>query len=86
MFSPSAPSPMSTVSEKMERSDSFDSIPEIEFIQQMVGDELRCIDHVSKQKTLENMGELIPEPLLIPDKTRFVLFPIKHADVRNQES
>jgi hypothetical protein len=32
-----------------------------------------------KQKELR--GELLPEPLLVEDKTRFVLFPIKHNDV-----
>jgi hypothetical protein len=33
-----------------------------------------------KQK--EANKELLPEPLLIEDKARFVLFPIKHNDVR----
>ena len=32
-------------------------------------------------KLKEQRGELLPEPLLTPDQTRFVLFPIKHADV-----
>lgn len=33
-------------------------------------------------KIKELNGELLPEPLLVPDRTRFVLFPIKHNDVR----
>lgn len=32
-------------------------------------------------KRLENTGRLLPEPLLLADKNRFVLFPIKHNDV-----
>lgn len=32
-------------------------------------------------KRLENTGQLLPEPLLTEDKSRFVLFPIKHNDV-----
>lgn len=31
----------------------------------------------------EMRGELLPEPLLIKDKRRFVLFPIKHTDIWN---
>ena len=68
--------------EKMsQRSNSFDSIPDAEFVESMVRDELNTIQHVSKEKERENKGELLPEPLLVPDKTRFVLFPIKHPDV-----
>ncbi len=32
-------------------------------------------------KKLELEGKLLPEPLLTADKSRFVLFPIKHTDV-----
>ena len=32
-------------------------------------------------KLRELNGELLPEPLLAADRTRFVLFPIKHNDV-----
>ena len=39
------------------------------------------IVHCSEFKLKEQRGELLPEPLLTPDQTRFVLFPIKHADV-----
>jgi hypothetical protein len=67
--------------QRMERSESFDSIPEIEFIHAMIHDELNMIDHVSEFKQKENKGLLLPEPILIPDKSRFVLFPIKHTDV-----
>ena len=36
---------------------------------------------VSEFKIKEANGELLPEPLLVEDKSRFVLFPIKHTDV-----
>jgi hypothetical protein len=36
----------------------------------------------TEAKLKELRGEMLPEPLLVEDKTRFVLFPIKHADVR----
>jgi FixJ family two-component response regulator len=36
---------------------------------------------ISELKMKENSGLLLPEPLLMEDKTRFVLFPIRHADV-----
>ena len=36
---------------------------------------------VSEFKQMEHRGELKPEPLLMEDKQRFVLFPIKHTDV-----
>ncbi len=36
---------------------------------------------ISDFKRKEMNGELVPEPLLIEDKSRFVLFPIKHNDV-----
>jgi hypothetical protein len=39
-------------------------------------------DLVTEFKKLELRGELKPEPLLTEDKQRFVLFPIKHTDVR----
>lgn len=37
---------------------------------------------ISEFKRLENNGNLLPEPLLTEDKSRFVLFPIKHNDVK----
>ena len=36
---------------------------------------------VSEFKIKEANGELLPEPLLVEDKSRFVLFPIQHTDV-----
>ena len=39
------------------------------------------VQNVSVFKQREMRGELQPEPLLTEDKTRFVLFPIKHHDV-----
>lgn len=68
----------------MQRSDSFDSIPEVEFIHDVLADESRALDHqsaISAFKVRENNGEMLPEPLLVEDKSRFVLFPIKHPDV-----
>jgi hypothetical protein len=35
----------------------------------------------SEFKRLEDSGAFLPEPLLTADKSRFVLFPIKHTDV-----
>lgn len=63
--------------------ESFDSIPEAAFIQDMLKEELELISKnlVSESKKKELRGELKPEPLLLEDKSRFVLFPIKHADV-----
>ena len=65
------------------RSPSFESIPEVDFIKQMVDDEINDINKilVSDFKKLELEGKLLPEPLLTADKSRFVLFPIKHTDV-----
>lgn len=65
------------------RSESFESIPEADFIKQLVAEQ---VDDINKSlmtdfKRLELSGKLLPEPLLIVDKSRFVLFPIKHHDV-----
>lgn len=68
-----------------DRSDSFDSIPELDFIKDMMKDELAANDQVSEYRRRELNGELLPEPLLAEDKSRFVLFPIKHTDVRSCE-
>jgi hypothetical protein len=68
-----------------DRSDSsFESIPEVDFVKQMVEQELAALDIVTKPtdfKLKEMSGELLPEPLLAEDKGRFVLFPIKQPDV-----
>ena len=70
----------------MERKDSFDSIPDVDFVVQALED-LDVIDlqinSPSEFKIKEKNGLLLPEPLLQEDKSRFVLFPIKHNDVRD---
>lgn len=65
------------------RSESFESIPEVDFIKKMVAEQVDDINKslMTEFKKLELAGKLLPEPLLIPDKSRFVLFPIKHHDV-----
>jgi hypothetical protein len=65
------------------RSNSFDSIPEVDFLQRMVAQELSAIETqmISEFKLKEKNGELLPEPLLTEDKSRFVLFPIQNPDV-----
>jgi len=71
----------------MQRSDSFESIPDVEFIKTMLAEENKALDNsISLFKVKENNMELLPEPLLIEDKSRFVLFPIKHTDVRSSHS
>ena len=63
----------------MERLPRKDSFPEIDF--------LTILDDISEEETCsefrqkEKAGQLLPEPLLIGDNSRFVLFPIKHTDV-----
>lgn len=67
----------------VERKDSFDSIPEVDFIKQLMSDDIEYLDNqlISEFKKLEMNGQLKPEPLLTEDKARFVLFPIKQPDV-----
>lgn len=78
---------MSTFSNS--RSDSFDSIPDVGFICKSLENEEDPIARmaqeslVSEFKLKELNGELAPEPLLMADSKRFVLFPIKHPDVSN---
>jgi hypothetical protein len=62
----------------MQRTESFESIPEVDFINTMIEEEIHLIDN-AKQSFIEQ--ELLPEPLLVEDKSRFVLFPIKQPDV-----
>jgi hypothetical protein len=65
------------------------SIPDVNFLS--VTDE-NCSPNVSvtvamtEFKRKELNGEFAPEPMLQEDKTRFVLFPIKHADVSSYNS
>ena len=63
------------------RSGSEDSIPEVAFItnDSILADE--PVPTPTEFKVKEANGELLPEPLLTGDKSRFVLFPIKHSDV-----
>ncbi|KAJ1421127.1 ribonucleotide reductase small subunit, partial [Ochromonadaceae sp. CCMP2298] len=53
----------------------------------MIAEEIEAIDksfnesYVTEFKKLEMSGKLKPEPLLMEDKSRFVLFPIKQPDI-----
>ena len=68
------------------RTDSLESIESVDFLveglekAQLSSGDSRV--QVSEHRLKEKNGELLPEPLLIEDKQRFVLFPIKHHDVR----
>lgn len=65
------------------RSDSLDSLPDVSFLSLSpehggaVPGELIMSDF----KKMEIRGELLPEPMLMEDKGRFVVFPIKHNDI-----
>ena len=63
-----------------------DSIPEVDFLNESFHDEVENLDVPSEFKVKELNCELLPEPLLAEDKTRFVLFPIKQPDVILQSS
>jgi hypothetical protein len=65
------------------RSDSLDSIPSVDFLIETLEHEVLALQEptISEFKRKETNGELQVEPLLTPDKSRFVLFPIKHTDV-----
>jgi hypothetical protein len=73
---------------ELSRSESLESIPGVDFIVASVEADLAALEmnDVSEYKKKEAAGELLPEPLLIPDNSRFVLFPIKHGDVSNSNS
>ena len=62
------------------RSESFDTIPSVGFLEITVVEDLSPVT-ASLFKIREANGELKPEPLLAEDKSRFVLFPIKHNDI-----
>jgi hypothetical protein len=68
---------------QLERNDSFASIPTVDFMKDLIDGELKEIDQmqITDFRRKENEGLMEPEPLLIADKSRFVLFPIKHTDV-----
>ena len=66
----------------LQRTESLDTIPSagFEITVKSIIDDLNAMS-VTEFKKKEMNGELQPEPLLMEDKTRFVLFPIKHPDV-----
>lgn len=70
---------------KVQRVDSVESIESVDFLVDSLekadlgGGDSRV--QVSEHRLKEMRGELLPEPLLVEDKNRFVLFPIKHKDV-----
>lgn len=66
--------------ESRARTESFESIPDVDFMVQSIEADLASFD-ISDFRVKEAAGELLPEPLLVPDSSRFVLFPIKHSDV-----
>ena len=64
----------------LSRTNSFESIPDVDFILHTIETELASLE-ISDFKRKESDGLLLPEPLLTPDNSRFVLFPIQHSDV-----
>jgi len=73
---------LSKMSSRVRSTHSFDSLGSID-----PADFLDCPPSpceelpISEFRLKEMNGELAPEPLLIEDKSRFVLFPIRHNDV-----
>jgi len=74
--------PVAPTMDTLQRTESLDTIPSagFEITVNSIIDDLNSMN-VSEFKKKEMNGELQPEPLLMEDKTRFVLFPIKHNDV-----
>lgn len=69
-----------------DRTDSLDSIPDVDFIAKNgESDELAETNLnspvISEFRLREMNHEMDDEPLLKTEKSRFVLFPIKHGDV-----
>ena len=70
---------------RVQRVDSEASIESVDFLVEslektpLIGEDK--LPKVSEHRMKEMNGELEPEPLLVEDKNRFVLFPIKHKDV-----
>ena len=62
------------------RIDSIESIASVDFLEEILVKD-KPIELITIFKKMELNGEMKPEPLLIEDKQRFVLFPIKHNDV-----
>ena len=71
----------------LDRSDSLESIPDVDFIARCIEDvhitPASPMNEISEFRQRELNGEMSPEPLLTEDKSRFVLFPIKYGDVSN---
>ena len=66
----------------LEKAYSFESIPDAGLFHSPSKDNSPKEDRtISDFKLKELRGELLPEPLLVEQKSRFVLFPIKHDDV-----
>ena len=65
--------------------DHKDSIPDADFLTYRPDSDSASNSAPSDFKVKELKGLLKPEPLLVSDKTRFVLFPIKHNDVSKVE-
>ena len=64
---------------KVVRNESFDSIASVDFlVEELAAEETKMAPTANRLR--EIAGE-IKEPLLMEDKSRFVLFPIKHHDV-----
>ena len=70
---------------KVIKSESFESLGSVDFLSKEFEsshlEETSSEPVMSEHKRKEMNGELLPEPLLMEDKTRFVLFPIKQPDV-----
>ena len=65
---------------ELSRNHSFESIPDVDFLLHSIETDLATLD-ISDFKIKESSGLMQPEPLLTPDNSRFVLFPIQHSDV-----
>jgi hypothetical protein len=67
---------------RVARNESFDSIASVDFLvdSMTLESESKTEMTQSAMRLREIAGE-IKEPLLMEDKSRFVLFPIKHHDV-----
>ena len=66
---------------QISRTDSF-SIPEVDFLSSDLANVSLVQEfQVSEFKLKELAGELRPEPLLLENSKRFVLFPIKYPEV-----
>jgi ribonucleotide reductase beta subunit family protein with ferritin-like domain len=66
---------------RLTRGDSLDSLPDAEFLRP--NHLMKLVDQpvISEHKKQELAGFAVPEAMLQEDKSRFVLFPIKHADI-----